>query len=80
MLEKNLPSLPVAAQISLLSFYYQPQGEMAIKLDRMFLFGQQFLGTPFFGVRQMIWHLQNEGQPLGTLAEWRIAVAVIDEG
>lgn len=25
------------------------------------LIGRQFMGTPFFGVRQMTWHLRNEG-------------------
>ena len=25
---------------------------------------EQFLDTPFFGVRQMTWHLKNEGHPI----------------
>lgn len=27
----------------------------------MLLIDMQFQGTPFYGVRQMTWHLQNEG-------------------
>ena len=27
----------------------------------MLLVGKQFLDTPFYGVRQMTWHLRNEG-------------------
>jgi putative transposase len=30
-------------------------------LDLMLLIDKQFLDTPFYGVRQMAWHLQNEG-------------------
>ncbi len=66
MIEKNHPSLSVGAQCLLLSisrssFYYAPQGETAMNLDLMLLIDKQFLDTPFYGVRQMTWHLQNEG-------------------
>jgi putative transposase len=66
MIEKNHPSLSVGAQCRLLSisrssFYYTPQGETAMNLDLMLLIDKQFLDTPFYGVRQMTWHLQNEG-------------------
>ncbi|WEF23170.1 IS3 family transposase [Paracoccus sp. S3-43] len=66
MVEKNHPSLSVGAQCRLLSisrssFYYAPQGETAMNLDLMLLIDKQFLDTPFYGVRQMTWHLQNEG-------------------
>ncbi len=66
MIEKNHPSLSVGAQCCLLSisrssFYYAPQGETAMNLDLMLLIDKQFLDTPFYGVRQMTWHLQNEG-------------------
>lgn len=30
----------------------------------MRLIDRQFLETPFYGVRQMTWHLQNEGHPV----------------
>ncbi|WP_370870577.1 IS3 family transposase [Pseudotabrizicola sp.] len=66
MIERNHPQLSVGAQCRLLSisrssFYYAPQGETAMNLDLMLLVDKQFLDTPFYGVRQMTWHLQNEG-------------------
>ena len=66
MIERNHPKLSVGAQCRLLSisrssFYYEPQGETAVNLALMRLIDQQFLETPFYGVRQMTWHLQNEG-------------------
>ncbi len=41
--------------------YYDPRGETALNLDLMWLVDEQFLNIPFNGVRQMTWHLQNEG-------------------
>ena len=38
------------------------QTEMNLALMR--LIDKQFLETPFYGVRQMTWHLQNEGRPV----------------
>ncbi len=32
-----------------------------MNLDLMLLIDRQFLDTPLYGVRQMTWHLQNEG-------------------
>ena len=66
MIERPHPKLSVGAQCRLLSisrssFYYEPQGETAMNLDLMLLIDKQFLETPFYGVRQMTWHLQNEG-------------------
>jgi putative transposase len=66
MIERTHPKLSVGAQCRLLSilrssFYYAPQGETAVKLDLMLKVDKQFLHTPFYGVRQMTWHLQNEG-------------------
>ena len=66
MIERTHPKLSVGAQCQLLSiarssFYYAPQGETALNLDLMLLIDKQFLETPFYGVRQMSWHLQNEG-------------------
>lgn len=66
MIERTHPTLSVGAQCRLLSisrssFYYAPQGETAMNLDLMLLIDKQFLDTPFYGVRQMTWHLQNEG-------------------
>ena len=66
MIERSHPQLSVGAQCRLLSisrssFYDAPQGETAMNLDLMLLVDKQFLDTPFYGVRQMTWHLQNEG-------------------
>jgi putative transposase len=66
MIEKNHPSLSVGAQCRLLSisrssFYYELMGETAINLDLMVVIDKQFLETPFYGVQQMTWHLQNGG-------------------
>ncbi|WP_370651184.1 IS3 family transposase [Cypionkella sp.] len=66
MIERTHPKLSVGAQCQLLSisrssFYYAPQGETTMNLDLMLLVDKQFLDTPFYGVRQMTWHLQNEG-------------------
>lgn len=66
MIERTHPKLSVGAQCRLLSisrssFYYAPQGETAMNLDLMLKVDKQFLETPFYGVRQMTWHLQNEG-------------------
>lgn len=66
MIESNHPKLSVGAQCRLLSisrssFCYAPQGETAMNLDLMLLIDKQFLDTPCYGVRQMTWHLQNEG-------------------
>ncbi|MDZ7906434.1 MAG: hypothetical protein U5N55_12130 [Cypionkella sp.] len=47
--------------ISRSSFYYAPQGERALNLELMRTVDRQFLDTLFYGVRQMTWHLQNEG-------------------
>ena len=67
MIEPNLPGLSVGKQCALLSisrssFYYEPKGETDMNLDLMRKIDKQFLETPFYGVRQMTWHLRNEGQ------------------
>lgn len=65
MIEPNLPDLSVGKQCALLSisrssFYYEPKGESEMNLDLMRLIDKQFLKTPFYGVRQMTWHLRND--------------------
>ncbi|MDE4193461.1 hypothetical protein PXK30_20115 [Phaeobacter gallaeciensis] len=62
MVEPANTNLSIGKQCKLLSisrssFYYQPKGETAMNLALMRHIDQQFLETPFFGVRQ----------PLGTL-------------
>lgn len=66
MIERDHPVLSVGAQCRLLSisrssFYSAPKGETEMNLTLMRLIDQQFLETPFYGVQQMTWHLQNEG-------------------
>ena len=66
MIERTHPNLSVGTQCQLLSisrssFYYAPQGETALNLELMRTVDRQFLDTPFYGVWQMTWHLQNEG-------------------
>jgi putative transposase len=56
MIERSHPKLSVGAQCRLLSisrssFYFEPQGETVINLGLMLLIDQQFLETPFYGVR-----------------------------
>ena len=67
MVERDHPRLSVGAQCRLLSisrssFYYEPKGETELNLGLMRLIDRQFLETPFYGVRQMTWHLRAEGQ------------------
>ena len=69
MIELGHPELSVGKQCSLLSisrssFYYTPKGESEMNLALMREIDEQFLETPFFGVRQMTWHLKNEGHPV----------------
>ena len=65
-IEPNLPSLSVGKQCALLSiswssFHYDPKGESEMNLDLKRRIDEQFLETPFFGVRQLTWHLRNNG-------------------
>lgn len=65
MIEPANTNLSVGKQCKLLSisrssFYYEPKGESEMNLDLMRLIDKQFLETPFYGVRQMTWHLRND--------------------
>ena len=66
MVKKDHPRLSITEQCRLLSisrssFYYEPTGETALNLVLMRQIDEQFLETPFYGVRQMTWHLRAEG-------------------
>lgn len=66
MIEPDHPQLSIVQQCKLLSiarssFYYTPKGETEQNLNLMRQIDEQFLETPFFGVRQMTWHLRNDG-------------------
>ncbi|WP_420913266.1 IS3 family transposase [Kordiimonas lacus] len=68
MIERR-PKLSVTRQCQLLSlsrssFYHQPKGESPENLDLMREIDQQFLDTPFYGVRQMTWHLRRKGHQI----------------
>ena len=59
-------SLLVARQCGLLSisrssYYHRPVGESAGNLALMTEINRQFLEMPFYGVRQMTWHLRAQG-------------------
>ncbi|ATE95166.1 putative transposase (plasmid) [Phaeobacter gallaeciensis] len=73
MIEPANANLPIGKQCKLLSisrssFYYTPKGETAMNLMLMRQIDEQLLETPFFGVRQMTWHLRNDGHPLPSRA------------
>ena len=66
MIEPDHLQLPIGQQCKLLSiarssYYYEPKGETEQNLGLMRRIDEQFLETPFFGVRQMTWHLRNDG-------------------
>ncbi|ARC89595.1 hypothetical protein B5V46_13775 [Rhodovulum sp. MB263] len=50
-----------SGQVGAVHYYYQPKGETEQNLGLMRQIDGQFLETPFFGVRQMTWHLRNDG-------------------
>lgn len=66
MIERANSTLSVGKQCQLLSisrssFYDTPKGETAMNLALMRQIDDQFPETPFFGVRQTIWHLRRGG-------------------
>ena len=66
MIQPNHSSLSVARQCRLLSisrssYYHTAVGESAWNLSLMAEIDRQFLETPFYGVRQMTWHLRSQG-------------------
>jgi len=65
MIQPDHPSLSIVQQCRLASigrstFYHVPRGESAANLGLMAEIDRQFLETPFYGARQMTWHLQAE--------------------
>jgi putative transposase len=57
MIERNHATLSIGGQCRLLSitrstFYYKPCGDTAMNLALIPLIDQQFLKTPFYGVRR----------------------------
>jgi len=67
MVERDRTDLSVVRQCRLLSisrstFYVPPSGESDENLTIMAEIDRQFLDTPFYGVRQMTWHLRAKGR------------------
>lgn len=66
MVDPKHSELSIRQQCKILSlsrsaYYYVPAGECAYNLELMRLIDKQFLDTPFYGVRQMTWHLRGQG-------------------
>lgn len=66
MVDRENSALSVSSQCRILSLsrsslYYKGKGESSYNLELMTLIDKQFLETPFYGVRQMTWHLKGEG-------------------
>ena len=66
MIRPDHPHLSIARQcrlvsISRSSYYHEARGESAENLALMALIDRQFLETPFYGARQMTWHLRAAG-------------------
>ncbi len=66
MVERDRTDLSVVRQCRLLSiscssFYAPSQGESDANLTITAEIDRQFLDTPFYGVRQMTWHLRTKG-------------------
>ena len=69
MIRPGHPTLSIVRQCRLASinrstFYHVPRGESAENLGLMVEIDRQFLETPFYGARQMTWHLRAEGHPV----------------
>jgi len=70
MIEPEHPDLYIGQQCRLLSlsrstFYYAPVGESPSNLALMRLIDQAFLECPFYGARQMMFHLRRLGHAVG---------------
>ena len=66
MIDPGHPRLSIVRQcelasISRSSFYREPTAESEETLRLMRLIDQQFLETPWYGSRQMAWHLRRNG-------------------
>ena len=62
--------LSIRRQCSLMSlsrstYYYEPQGENPRNLQLMRRMDEQFLETPYYGSRQMVYHLRRQGYRVG---------------
>ncbi|MFW7268198.1 IS3 family transposase [Gluconacetobacter sp. Hr-1-5] len=70
MIDLKRPRLSVVRQCTLLHFnrsgvYYRPVPQSEANLALMRLIDEQFLETPYYGSRQMTWHLRRLGHDVG---------------
>src|SRR2546421_6745119 len=70
MIDPGHPRLSIVRQcelasISRSSFYREPAVESEETLRLMRLLDEQFLETPWYGSRQMAWHLRRNGWGVG---------------
>jgi len=70
MIRADVPGLSLSRQCQLLSIsrssiYYRPRGESPENLALMRRIDGLFLKYPFYGSRQMVWHLAREGLRVG---------------
>ncbi len=47
------------------TLYYEPKGESEENLQLMRRLDEQFLETPYYGSRQMVYHLKRQGYQVG---------------
>jgi putative transposase len=69
MIRPDHSHLSIARQCQLVaisrsSYYHEARGESPENLTLMALIDRQFLETPFYGARQMTWHLRAAGHPV----------------
>jgi len=70
MIDLQRPLLSVVRQCALLQLnrsgvYYRPVPESDANPELMRLIDAQFLKTPYYGSRQMTWHLRRLGHDIG---------------
>jgi putative transposase len=70
LVARDHAGLSIVRQCELLSisrsgFYHTPSGESAANLALLRLIDEQFMETPFYGSRQMTWHLRRLGHDVG---------------
>ncbi|WP_428846056.1 IS3 family transposase [Magnetospirillum sulfuroxidans] len=69
-IDPDHPDLPVRRQCALISlsrsvFYYRPRGESGFTLELMRRIDETFTEHPYFGARQMMFHLRRQGHIAG---------------
>lgn len=70
MIDPKRARLPIIRQCTLLQLnrsgvYYRPVPQSEANLELMRLIDGQFLETPYYGSRQMTWHLRRLGHEVG---------------